>query len=132
MSVAEDAVSWITPPPAPSERKRWGSPMSSAIQSSTWVSISVQAGLVAHSIPCTPRPAESSSPSTDDPERFEGKNAKKFGDCQWVTPGRTISSRSRSTASNGSPRSGGRPGSRERTSPGSTLDSTGRSSTRSQ
>jgi len=36
--------------------------MSGTSQSSTWVSTSVQAGLVDHSIPCTPSPAETSSP----------------------------------------------------------------------
>ena len=45
----------------------------STIQSSTCVSSSVQAGLVAQSIPCTPRPAESSSPRIDGPELFDGK-----------------------------------------------------------
>ncbi len=65
-----------------------GRPSMSAIQSSTCVSSSVQAGLVAHSMPCTPRPAESNSPRMDGPELLAGKKAKKLGDCQWVMPGR--------------------------------------------
>ena len=54
----------------------------------TWVSSSVQAGLVDHSIPCTPRPEERRSPRIPGPEALQGKYAKKFGDCQWVTPGK--------------------------------------------
>ena len=50
-----------------------GRPSRSTSQSSTWVSSSVQAGLVAQSIPCTPSPAESSSPRIDGPELFDGK-----------------------------------------------------------
>ena len=50
--------------PSPGSRRRRrrrcgtasGSPSSSTSQSRTWVSSSVQAGLVAHSIPCTPSP----------------------------------------------------------------------------
>ena len=61
-NVASDAVPWMTPPPAPLDRNRSGSPSSPTIQSTTRVSSSVQAGLVAQSIPLTPRPAESSSP----------------------------------------------------------------------
>ena len=34
-----------------------GSENRSTIQSNTWVSSSVHAGLVAHNIPCTPRPS---------------------------------------------------------------------------
>ena len=71
--MAEEALSSITPPPAPSDRNRSGRPSSSTIQSRTWVSSSVQAGLVAQSIPCTPSPAESSSPRTDGPELLAGK-----------------------------------------------------------
>ena len=71
--MAPDAESWITPPPAPSERNRSGRPSSSTIQSSTWVSSSVQAGDVDHSIPCTPRPGRHESASTDGPEAPVGK-----------------------------------------------------------
>ena len=63
----------MTPPPAPSDRNRSGRPSSSTIQSRTWVSSSVHAGLVAQSIPCTPSPAESSSPRIDGPELLAGK-----------------------------------------------------------
>jgi hypothetical protein len=103
----------------------------STSQSSTCVSSSVHAGLVAHSIPCTPRPAASNSPRIAGPEAFAGKNAKKLGDCQWVMPGTITESTSRSTASNGSPSWGGCAGSAARTSPGPTRDSTGNDSTRS-
>ena len=73
-SVASLAVPWMTPPPAGEvERKDSGSPMSSASQSSTRVSSSVQEGPVDQSIPCTPRPADSSSPSTDGPDASEAK-----------------------------------------------------------
>ena len=63
----------MVPPPRPSVRKRSGSPSSSAVQSTTTVSSSVQAGLVAQSMPCTPSPAESSSPRIAGPEEFDGK-----------------------------------------------------------
>ena len=72
-SVALDALSWMTPPPAPVLRKRSGSPSSSTIQSSTTCSTSVHAGLVAQSMPCTPRPAEASSPRIDGYVTLAGK-----------------------------------------------------------
>ena len=72
-SVAPDADSSITPPPSPSERKRSGSPSSSAIQSRTCVSSSVHAGDVDHSIPCTPSPDDTRSASTDGPDAPVGK-----------------------------------------------------------
>ena len=62
-----------TPPPAPEERNFSGRPSIVAIQSSTCVSSSVQAGLVAQSMPCTPSPAESSSPRMEGPELLAGK-----------------------------------------------------------
>ena len=68
-----DALSWMTPPPAVLDRNRSGSPSRSTSQSSTWVSSSVQAGLVAQSMPCTPRPEESRSPRIDGPEALAGK-----------------------------------------------------------
>ena len=67
----------------------------------TCVSNSVQAGLVSHSMPCTPNPADSSSPKIDGPELLEGKKAKKLGDCQCVMPGMMMRSTSASMASNG-------------------------------
>ena len=72
-SAALEAVSWITPPPVPPDLNRDGSPSMSTSQSSTWVSSSVQAGLVAHNMPCTPRPAESSSPRMEGPLALAGK-----------------------------------------------------------
>jgi hypothetical protein len=48
------------------------------------------------------------------------KYAKNRGLCQCVVPGSRISSRSRRTSANGSPRSGGDAGRRLRISPGST------------
>ena len=71
-SAASLAVPWITPPPS-SERKRAGRPSSSCIQSSTSVSSSVHAGDVTQLIPCTPRPADSSSPRIDGYVVFDGK-----------------------------------------------------------
>lgn len=68
-----DALSWMTPPPSPVERNLPGNPSSSTSQSITCVSSSVAAGLVAQSIPWTPRPADSSSPSTAGPEELAGK-----------------------------------------------------------
>ena len=124
-SVALEAVSWITPPPGDDDRNLSGRPSMPTSQSIRWVSSSVQAGLVTHIIPCTPSPAESSSPRIAGPEVLAGKNAKKFGDCQWVTPGMMISSTSAMTCSKGSPCSGGASGSRDRISPGSTFDGTG-------
>ena len=71
--VAEDAESWITPPPVPVERNRCGRSMSWASQSISTVSSSVQAGLVAHSMPCTPSPELTRSPSTLGPDVLAGK-----------------------------------------------------------
>ena len=102
--VALDAVSWITPPPSPPERKASGRPSISTSQSSTWVSSSVQAGLVAHSIPWTPRPAESSSPRIEGPEllgREVGEEIRRLP--VGSPPGRMMCCRSKSTASKGSP-----------------------------
>ncbi len=57
---------WITPPPlALVEANRSGRPSSSTIQSSTNVSSSVHAGDVTQLMPCTPKPAASSSPRID-------------------------------------------------------------------
>src|SRR5207302_4398535 len=96
-NVALDAESWITPLP----RKTSGRPSSSTSQSSTCVSSSVHAGDVAHSIPCTPRPDDTRSPRIDGPDVFAGKYPKKFGDCQCVTPGSTMRSRSARIADQG-------------------------------
>src|SRR5512132_1753923 len=101
----------MTPPPAEDERNASGSASISTSQSITCVSISVQAGLVAQSIPCTPRPAESSSPRMLGYELLLGKKAKKLGDCQCVMPGIMMSSTSRMILSNGSPDCGGEDGS---------------------
>ena len=125
VSVLLEAVSWMTPPPAEVDRNPSGRPSRSTSQSITCVSSSVHAGLVAHSMPWTPRPEESRSPRIEGPEALAGKYAKKFGDCQWVIPGMTISSMSRSTSPNGSPCSGAERGSRSRIEPGSTCESTG-------
>ena len=123
--MALDAESWITPPPPRVDRNSSGRPRAGTSQSSTRVSTSVQAGLVAQSIPWTPRPVETRSPSTDGSEAFDGKKAKKSGDCQWVTPGRTISSRSRRRPSKPSPDSGAASGSMARMLPGSAWERTG-------
>jgi hypothetical protein len=72
-SVAEDAESWMTPPPAPVERNRCGRSSRWASQSIITVSSSVQAGLVAQSMPCTPSPELTRSPSTLGPEVLAGK-----------------------------------------------------------
>ncbi len=88
------------------------------------------------SIPCTPRPAESSSPSTAGPDALAGKYAKKDGDCQWVMPGSTADSRSWKMASHPSrppsPSSGGCSGSLAATSPGASCERTGNDSSRPQ
>ena len=73
VSVLLDALSWIAPPPAALERYPSGSPSRSTSQSSTWVSSSVHAGLVAQSMPCTPNPEESRSPRIEGPEALAGK-----------------------------------------------------------
>ncbi|MEZ5251779.1 MAG: hypothetical protein R2713_22005 [Ilumatobacteraceae bacterium] len=80
MSVASLAEPWITPPPE--ELREWnrsGRPSSSIIQSIISVSTSVHAGLVTQLMPCTPRPADASSPRIDAYELLPGKNAKKLG-----------------------------------------------------
>jgi hypothetical protein len=66
-------VSWRTPPPSVSDLKWAGRPSMSTSQSRTWVSSSVQAGLVAHSIPWTPSPDDSRSPRIAGPEALAGK-----------------------------------------------------------
>src|SRR5271154_4757006 len=124
-SEALEAVSWITPPPLAVERNFRGRSSISTSQSRTWVSSSVHAGLVAQSIPCTPSPEESKSPRIAGPEALAGKKAKKFGDCQWVTPGRMSFSISPRIVAKGSPFAGGLAGSAARTCPGSTRDKTG-------
>ena len=97
-------------------------------QSRTSVSSSVIAGPVCQSIPCTPSPAESSSPRIDGSLMLAGKNANQLGLCQWASPGTITSSMSRSMSSKGSPVGGGSGGRAARTSPGATRESTGRSS----
>ena len=129
-SVASLADPWMTPPPCSLvDRNRSGRPSRSTIQSIINVSTSVHAGLVTQLMPCTPRPAEASSPRIDAYEELPGKNAKKFGCCQWVRPGTITRSMSASTAANGSGSVGGCSGSWARTSPGWTDDVTGRDST---
>src|SRR5579864_5866623 len=120
----------MTPPPVLVDKNFVDKPSMETSQSMTWVSSSVQAGLVDQSIPCTPNPDESRSPRIPGPEALQGKYAKKFGDCQWVTPGRIKCSTSFSNASNGSPRAGGLAGRAARISPGFACDSTGNDSTR--
>ena len=73
--MALEAESWITPPPGPVERNFPGRPIIPTSQSIRWVSNSVQAGLVSHIMPWTPRPADSSSPRTAGPEELPGKKA---------------------------------------------------------
>ena len=73
MKVAVDAVSWMTPPPAPSLRKSSGRPSASANQSRTTCSTSVTAGLVAQIIPWAPMPLESRSPRIAAGEELAGK-----------------------------------------------------------
>ena len=84
---ALEAVSWITPPPLLLDLKSFGRFNISTSQSSTWVSNSVQDGLVSHSIPLTPSPLEIRSAKIDGPLVFVGKYPKNIGDCQCVIPG---------------------------------------------
>ena len=64
----------ITLKPADPDERNWsGRPSISTSQSGTGVSSSVQAGLVAQGIPCTPRPAERSSPRSEGPLVLPGK-----------------------------------------------------------
>ena len=123
--VAVEAPAWSTPPPAPVVFHDWGTSSRSTSQSSTWDSSSVDAGEVAHSIPCTPIPAAANSPSTAGGEVWAGKKANQPGCCQWARPGTTTRSRSARTASKGSGPSGASSGSLARTSPGSTASRTG-------
>jgi hypothetical protein len=67
------AVSWMTPPPGPVERNCSGRLSIPTSQSRTCVSNSVAAGLVCHNMPCTPNPADSSSPRMDGKEALAGK-----------------------------------------------------------
>ncbi len=73
-STASLAEPWITPPPCSLvERNRSGRSSSSIIQSSISVSSSVHAGEVTQLMPCTPSPADSSSPRIDEYDVFAGK-----------------------------------------------------------
>ena len=69
----DEAESWITPPPGPSERKAAGRSSSSASQSRTSVSTSVQAGPVCQSIPWMPKVVMSASASTAAADEFDWK-----------------------------------------------------------
>src|ERR1039458_2750414 len=69
----------MTPPPVCDARNFSGRPSIPTSQSITCVSSSVHAGLVDHSIPCTPRPEESRSPRIPGPDALHGKYAKKLG-----------------------------------------------------
>ena len=73
MKVAVDAVSWMTPPPGPSDRNCSGRPSACASQSTTTCSTSVTAGLVAQIIPCAPIPLERRSPRIAAGEELAGK-----------------------------------------------------------
>ena len=68
-----DALIWMTPPPGPVVFHPWGRSSRSTIQSTTTVSSSVAAGDVDQSMPCTPRPAATISPSSEGPELLAGK-----------------------------------------------------------
>jgi hypothetical protein len=59
----------MTPPPT-NDDGRPSAPTSSSIRC---CSTSVAAGEVDHNMPCTPRPDDSRSPSTDGSEAFDGK-----------------------------------------------------------
>src|ERR1700730_18357370 len=118
----------MTPPPVLDDRNFSGGASMAPSQSIRCISSSVHAGLVDHSIPCTPSPEERRSPKIPGPEALHGKYAKKLGDCQCVTPGRINRPTSLSNASNGSPCTGGFAGSEARISPGFTCESTGNDS----
>src|SRR5215472_17651484 len=120
----------MTPPPVLDDKNLSGKPSIPTSQSITCVSSSVHAGLVDQSIPCTPNPEDRRSPRIPGPEALHGKYAKKFGDCQCVTPGRINCSTSFSSASNSSPFVGGFAGRDARTSPGFSRDCTGKDSIR--
>ena len=92
-----------------------GSPSSSATQSSTTPSSSVEAGDVRQRIAFWLSAAASSSARMAGSELELAKYAKNRGCCQCVIAGRRISSTSFSTAENGSPCSGAVAGSRDRT-----------------
>ena len=86
---------------------------------------------MAQSIPTAPMPAEASSARIEGPDTFAGYKANQPGDCQWVMPGITTSSRSARRASNGSGSSGTACGSLASMSPGATPEGIGSSPTRS-
>jgi len=73
VNVASLAVPRMTPPPAPPGLMGAGRASRRAIHPTITVSTSVQAGLVDQSMPCCPRPAESSSPSTAGALTLQGK-----------------------------------------------------------
>ncbi len=88
-----------------------GRPRSWRSQSTATSSSSVAAGEVRQSIAFTFSAAVRNSARIPGSLPEMAKYAKKRGWFQWVIPGRRISSRSRSTAENGSARSGGDAGS---------------------
>ena len=65
----------MTPPPVEFDLNFSGRAIISTSQSKTWVSSSVQAGLVAQLIPLTPSPVEIKSPRIAGPLVAQGKNA---------------------------------------------------------
>jgi hypothetical protein len=71
--LAVEDASVIMPPPPPVVVNDAGSPSASASWSVTCCSSSVHAGEVDHSMPCTPIPPESTSPSTDASDALHGK-----------------------------------------------------------
>ena len=71
--MADEAESWITPPPAPVDRNPSGRPSRSTTQSRTCVSTSVHAGPVCHSIPWVPRPLDTMSARMPGPDVLAGK-----------------------------------------------------------
>ena len=76
---ADEAESWIAPPPRSSKRNRSGRPSASTSQSRTRVSNSVQAGLVDQSIPRTPKPEASRSPQDRRPRVVAGEVGEEIG-----------------------------------------------------
>ena len=125
--LAPELESWMTPPPVPVERNDAGRPEQVGQPVHDVLLELGAAGLVAQSMPCTPRPAETRSPSTDGPGGVGREVAEEAGvlpvrDARAGRRGRGRRGRRR-TARPARARAAGRAA---RTSPGATCERTGK------
>ncbi len=124
---ARSAVPWITPPPPWSTGSRSGSP-SRSTHPVEHERLDLGAGGRdgPQLIPCTPSPADSSSPRIDGNERCStGSRRRSSGCCQWVRPGTRRDRGRRPSHRTTRPRSGDARAAASAPSPGSVGSSDG-------